>query len=727
MGWLAFPAVAMVLASARRASVGGAAAIGAVFGAVGFGLILAWIIAFGWLAWSALVLLSALFPALAMVFVSIVWRDEHPFRSSFAAAAAWTAVEGLRGAWPLGGLTWGMLGSTQVDLPLAHLAPHVSAWGVSFAVAFVACLLGVAVERGRGGLARAIPAFVTATLVGVSPVLLPFASASGQAVEVATLQVDVRSSRPLGRSGEDLAIAAAHARLHRELAADPPDLAVWGEGALDPAATSDPATMTMIADAVAAIGVPTLVGAVDRDAAGDEQTSVLLFDGAGTQVDRYAKVHLVPFGEYVPWRSRLGFIRELEQIPVDRVPGERASALRVEGLPPFGAPICFENAFADVERDMVRDGAEFLVLTINNASYGMSAASRQHLVMSRLRAIETGRWVVHAAISGITAIIDPTGAIVARRELFVPGITRGTIRASSTITTAVRIGDSVPWASAAVMVIAILLPPSRRRRPAQRAADEGASRDPDPLPADTRALVILPTYNESQTIGEVLERLLALSEQLDVLVVDDGSPDGTADIVRAHAATEPRLRLRERPGKAGLSSAYLLGFREALEGGYGMVVEMDSDLSHLPEELPSLLAATREGLDLTIGSRYIPGGGVTNWSRTRLALSKAGNAYVRLCLGMPVQDATSGFRVYRRNLLLDLTRRPVRSDGYAFQIELAHRAWTLGGRVGERPITFAERAAGASKMSRRIVAEALILVTLWGLRLRLRPSRSSHT
>ena len=231
-------------------------------------------------------------------------------------------------------------------------------------------------------------------------------------------------------------------------------------------------------------------------------------------------------------------------------------------------------------------------------------------------------------------------------------------------------------------------------------------------------LVIIPTYNECENIGALLEQLLALPHGLDVLVVDDASPDGTGAAVRAIADSEPRVRLVERPGKAGLASAYLAGFRTGLEEGFDLVVEMDSDLSHRPDELPRLLEGARQH-HLTIGSRYVPGGSVTNWSRGRLALSRAGNLYARAFLGFPVHDATSGFRVFRRDLLTALVPQAIRTDGYGFQIELVLRAWHGGFAVGEVPISFREREHGHSKISRRIVFEALWLVAVWGTRLRL--------
>jgi dolichol-phosphate mannosyltransferase len=179
--------------------------------------------------------------------------------------------------------------------------------------------------------------------------------------------------------------------------------------------------------------------------------------------------------------------------------------------------------------------------------------------------------------------------------------------------------------------------------------------------------------------------------------------------------------LLRRPAKAGLASAYLDGFRQALTQGYDMVVEMDSDLSHAPEQLPALLGATRASNDLTIGSRYIPGGAVMKWGQSRRLLSRAGNLYARLCLGFPLTDTTSGYRVFRRGLLEHLVPTGIHSDGYGFQIELAFRAWKDGYAVGEVPITFHERAHGRSKISRRIVLEALVKVTRWGVQHRLRP------
>jgi hypothetical protein len=335
--------------------------------------------------------------------------------------------------------------------------------------------------------------------------------------------------------------------------------------------------------------------------------------------------------------------------------------------------------------------------------------------MDRVRAVENARWVVHAAISGISAFVDPNGGVHQPTGLFQRVIDRRNIQLSTRRTLYTRYGDWFVLLSLGLAAGSFLSPRRRLRDPAAI----------EPLEPSPRVLVILPTFNEQATIAAVIERVLALPDSVDILVIDDSSPDGTGELVKALASSESRVRLLERPAKSGLASAYLTGFRTALDDDYDLVVEMDSDLSHRPEELPSLLAAA-DGFDLTIGSRYIAGGSVSNWSRARVALSKAGNRYARLALGFDLADATSGYRVYRTELLRALLDSGIHSEGYGFQIELAYRAWLFGFRVGESPISFREREHGHSKISRRIVVEALWLVTVWGVRDRLRPPEPSQ-
>jgi dolichol-phosphate mannosyltransferase len=249
--------------------------------------------------------------------------------------------------------------------------------------------------------------------------------------------------------------------------------------------------------------------------------------------------------------------------------------------------------------------------------------------------------------------------------------------------------------------------------------------DPEGSAGPVRVLVVIPTYNERDNLEPLLTRLHAAEPDVDALVVDDGSPDGTGELADKLAADDPRVRVLHRPAKAGLGAAYLAGFARALAGDYRVVVEMDADGSHAPEDLPALLAAldSRDGADVVLGSRYVPGGQVVNWPAYRNWISRGGNLYSRLALGVGIRDITGGYRVFRREVLEALPLDAVESQGYCFQVDLAWRALQAGFRVVEVPITFTERERGASKMSNGIVAEAFWKVTQWGLARRWRQLR----
>ncbi len=227
-------------------------------------------------------------------------------------------------------------------------------------------------------------------------------------------------------------------------------------------------------------------------------------------------------------------------------------------------------------------------------------------------------------------------------------------------------------------------------------------------------LVVIPTYEERENLGPALARLHASVPEADVLVVDDASPDGTGELADEFAAADERVRVLHRTGKSGLGAAYLAGFAHALRGEHQVVVEMDADGSHAPEDLPALLHALDDA-DLVLGSRYVPGGRVVNWPWHRQMLSRGGNLYSRLALGVPISDITGGFRVYRREVLEELHLDSVASQGYCFQVDMAWRAVQSGFRVREVPITFTERERGTSKMNSAIVGEALWRVTCWGV------------
>ncbi len=761
---LAFVAVVPFLWAVRRARPRRGLLLGIVFGFTYLALLLYWILLFGKLAWGALALTSAAYPGAFGLVAPLVWRDERPVRSAVGLAALWTLTEYLRAMWPLGGFTWGGLGYTQTDngflLPLASVT---GVWGMSFIVLLVNVLVLLALERlgalpedrrrrdavladrpagappersserrverrSRRRAARATVLAAAGLGLVLAPGLIPVPQPNGPPVDVAVLQGNDIEHRLADPFEEDVRIARNHARLERALATDPPDLSVWPESALDIDPTTYAPFGALVRSSVRAVGRPALVGAITGISGEPQYNEALLYDGSGRLVDRYRKVHLVPFGEFVPWRNVLGWISALQQIPRNLTPGDRvhpvacpagdSSCGRLAGVP-FASVICFENIFPSLDRRAVAAGARFLVVSTNNASYERTAASRQHLIMSRLRAVENGRWVVHAAISGISAFIDPEGRVHQPTGLFDLATDRFTIRASTARTLYSRLGDWLPWASGFLVVGLILVPRQRTRQPG----------DAEPMAPGARALVVLPTYNERATIADVITRTLRSSAAaaaedpaiptVDILVVDDGSPDGTASAVEDLAAGEPRVRLLRRDRKQGLAAAYSAGFGVALGEGYHVVVEMDADLSHQPEELPRLLDAVGR-LDLVVGSRYVKGGSVTNWGLLRRMLSRGGNAYTRIMLGIPVRDATSGYRAFRRTLLAELLAEGIHSDGYGFQIELAYRAWRRGAAVGEVPITFREREHGHSKISRRIVVEALGLVAVWGIRDRIR-------
>ncbi|HWJ83568.1 MAG TPA: polyprenol monophosphomannose synthase [Nocardioides sp.] len=228
--------------------------------------------------------------------------------------------------------------------------------------------------------------------------------------------------------------------------------------------------------------------------------------------------------------------------------------------------------------------------------------------------------------------------------------------------------------------------------------------------------MVIPTYNEADNVAWIVRRVRQAQPGVDVLVVDDASPDGTGDLADALAAGDPRVHVLHRAGKEGLGAAYLAGFAWALAEGYDVVGEMDADGSHQPEQLGRLLAALADGADLVIGSRWVPGGSVVNWPWQREALSRGGNWYVRMLLGIDVRDATAGYRLFRRSTLEAIDLGSVASTGYVFQTDLVSRTLHAGLRVVEVPIEFVERVRGDSKMSGDVAVESLKRVTQWGLR-----------
>lgn len=236
-------------------------------------------------------------------------------------------------------------------------------------------------------------------------------------------------------------------------------------------------------------------------------------------------------------------------------------------------------------------------------------------------------------------------------------------------------------------------------------------------------LIVLPTYQEAANVESVLRRIRAALPAARVLVVDDSSPDGTAARAEALAAELGGVEVLRRPAKTGLGRAYQDGFRRGLDEGADILIQMDADLSHDPADLPRLVALVVDGADMALGSRYVEGGSIPAWSWHRRLLSRQGNRYAAWALNLPIRDATSGFRAYQASTVAGVDLAAVQAHGYGFQVEMAYRVARQGGKIAETPISFAERTQGHSKMSGRIVVEALVLVTWWGLRDRVVPRR----
>ena len=230
-----------------------------------------------------------------------------------------------------------------------------------------------------------------------------------------------------------------------------------------------------------------------------------------------------------------------------------------------------------------------------------------------------------------------------------------------------------------------------------------------------KSLVIIPTYDEFDNVHKIIPDVLERDESIDVLIVDDNSPDGTGKYVEELSKSNPRVKLLKRPGKMGLGTAYIEGFKYAISNNYDFIFEMDADFSHDPKEINNFLTAIRK-YDVVIGSRYINGVNVINWPMQRLLLSYFANAYSRFITGIPIRDATGGFKCFRRKVLESISFQDIKSNGYSFQIEMNYKAWKKGFALGEIPIIFSDRVKGTSKMSKKIIREAVFMV--WKLRLR---------
>ena len=710
---LAVLAVAGLTLAVRDLPVRWAALAGLLFGLAFFLPLLHWSGAVaGWPAWLALALIEAAYLVPLAAALALVGRlPGWPVTG----AGLWVAQEAVRDRLPLGGFAWGRLAFSQDAGPLTGLAALGGAPLVTFAVALLGGLLALLVTRPpRRALLASVGPALALLLVGL---LLPTPTA-GPTARVALVQGDV-PRLGLDAYAQRAAVLRAHVAATHRLAADvragrvrAPELVLWPENGSDLDPYTDPAAYALIDGAVRDVGVPTLVGAV-INGPGDRVRNVgIVWDPRAGPGQQYVKQHLVPFGEYMPLRSTLRRISsKVDLVPRDFAPGDRPGALQV-GPVRVADVICFEVADDGLVRDAVRTGGRLLVVQTNNATFGRSAESAQQLAMARLRAVEHDRSTLVVATSGISAVIRPDGRVAQRSQIFTATTLVADVALRGDVTPATRAGCAARAAARGV----------GRGRGRRRRGPPGGS-----MTGLDRVLVVMPTYDERDNLPLTAARLHASCPQVQLLVVDDDSPDGTGRVADELAAHEPWVQVLHRTTKAGLGAAYIAGFGWAREHDVDVVVEMDADGSHAPEQLPRLLAAL-EHADVVLGSRWVPGGRVVDWPRSRVLLSRGGNAWTRLMLGLPLADATGGFRAYRREVLDALPLDRVASQGYCFQVDLVWRAWRAGARVVEVPIIFVERQRGHSKMSRQIVVEALWRVTWWGLtsqRSHRRPARQA--
>jgi apolipoprotein N-acyltransferase len=497
LGPLAFCALVPLLlavTAGQGAGPGGArraGALGYLAGVAFFAAHLWWIAIFGILAWVALTLVEALAFAAFFALVPAATRRLGPWRFAVL-PAAWAALEWLRAHGPLGGFPWGLLGLSQHGGgPLLPLARVVGVYGLGAVIVAVNLALAETVRAAAGR--RRLPALgwpALAAALALSGLLAPAPpppDRDARQLRLALVQASVPpGDRRENRAATIQAVFDRHLRMTRALAGAPaPDLIVWGEGAIDddPFAARNADRLAAIRAALRAVGAPLLAGATTDRGPDHFATEALLFDADGRLTDRYAKRRLVPFGEYVPGGDLMrALVPPTRQVPYDKLPGTRLAPMRLDGVR-IGTVICYESAYPEDARRLARDAQVLLVLT-TNASYGYSPASRQHLASSQLRAVEEGRTVVHAAESGITAVVGPDGVARQRTGLYQQTTVQALVAPRSGLTLYARFGHQLELGLLAVAFVGLAATVAPRRRPAGSAGrprPAGAASPPAPL------------------------------------------------------------------------------------------------------------------------------------------------------------------------------------------------------------------------------------------------------
>lgn len=467
LAFVAWFAIAPLLATSFRVRPGAGFLIGLAFGLGFFGTLLSWISLVGWLAWGVLVFVQALYAGLFGLSWALASRLEQRWLRIAAAAALWVALEFLRANFPVGGFSWGQLAQGQASYVwLLRPASLGGGWLVSFIAVAVNASLYEAWRALHSGRARATaaPLAVAAGLL-VAPLAVPANDATGRALNVAIVQGNVPRHWTGSFYGKELAILSSHRHLTSELAPQQPDLVVWPESSVGIDAERDPNAALAIKRSAQAVNAPMIVGG-NLDAGRDRYKVMVFHVSAGGEiVDRYQKIHLVPFGEYVPARGLLGWIPALEQVPRDAVRAAEPRTFDIAGGE-VAPVISFEGDFGSLVRRPIARGGRLLVVATNTSTWGESAASEQHVAFSRVRAAETGVWVIHGALSGVSAFISPEGSIESRTGLWTAETLVSDVAFAEDTTFYVAAGDWVPGLALVFSALAVALGARRLRAPA---------------------------------------------------------------------------------------------------------------------------------------------------------------------------------------------------------------------------------------------------------------------
>ena len=459
--FLAWIGIAPLLIALRDATPGRGFLLGLAFGGAFFGVLLYWVSIVGWAAWAALVVLQMLFIGLFGAGWAYLRARLPGWAAVLVAGALWTVLEYARTLVPTVGFTWGELAQSQHNATwMLKLAPWGGGWAISWLIASVNALVAEA-WLARRSLRPAATSLAIASGLIALPLLLPVPEVNGKEVRVAIVQGNVPRSFDGTVLDKELEIIASHARLTQRIPSGSVDLVVWPESSVGLDVDKEPAAAKAIAQSARSVGAPMIVGGnLDVD---EDHYKVMAFhvSAEGEIVDRYQKTHLVPFGEYVPARGLLGWIPMLEQVPRDAIAGDEATVFDVAGGP-VAPVISFEGDFGSLVRGRIDAGGRLLVVATNTSTWEESWASAQHVAFSQVRAAENGVWVVHGALSGISALISPDGSVVASSPLWEATTTTGTVRFATSPTFYARVGDWVPVVGA-LLVIGLGVAAVRRR------------------------------------------------------------------------------------------------------------------------------------------------------------------------------------------------------------------------------------------------------------------------